>query len=152
MLGGLTEAVAPVRRWPHGEDFRTARLCYDHLAGRLGVAVHGALVGRGWITPAAGGWLATPVGEAGLGGARRRSAGGPHRPALRLRLHGLVGTARRIWRAACGREIAACCLRRHWLARLPGSGRAIRWPAAGCGSRRRAPAASATRWGSLHEG
>jgi DNA-binding transcriptional ArsR family regulator len=118
-LGGLTEAVTPTRRWQHGEAFRTARLCYDHLAGRLGVAVHAGLTGRGWITPAAGGWLATPVGEAAL------TALGVDLPAAR--------TARRFacdcmdWSerrahlaGGLGREIAACCLRRHWLARLPG--------------------------------
>jgi DNA-binding transcriptional ArsR family regulator len=126
-LGGLTETVSearppgrsPGRRWPHGEAFRTARLCYNHLAGRLGVAVHAGLTGRGWITPAAGGWLATPVGEAGL------TALGVDLPAAR--------TARRFacdcmdWSerrahlaGGLGREIAACCLRRHWLVRLPG--------------------------------
>ena len=90
-LGGLTEAVAPVRRWPHGEAFRTARLCYDHLAGRLGVAVHAGLAGRGWITP-------VPAAGRPPRGARRgwrRSASTcrrPARPALRLRLHGLVRT------------------------------------------------------------
>ncbi|MFH4307891.1 hypothetical protein WAJ73_24020, partial [Acinetobacter baumannii] len=53
--------------WPHGEAFRAARLCYDHLAGRLGVALHQGLVGRGWLEPAAGGWATTGAGEAGLG-------------------------------------------------------------------------------------
>ena len=28
---------------------RTARTCYDHLAGQLGVAVHDAVAGRGWL-------------------------------------------------------------------------------------------------------
>ncbi|MCB4820824.1 ArsR/SmtB family transcription factor [Roseicella aerolata] len=119
-LGGLAADVAPVaRRWPHGDAFRAARLCYDHLAGRLGVALHAGLTGRGWIAPAPGGWAATPAGEAGL------AALGVDLPA-----------ARRARRFACdcmdwserrahlagglGREIAACCLRRHWVARLPG--------------------------------
>ena len=118
-LGGLAEAVAPARRWPHGAAFRDARLCYDHLAGRLGVALHEGLAGRGWLAPVAGGWAATARGEAGL------AALGVDLPA-----------ARRARRFACdcmdwserrahlagglGREIAACCLRRHWLVRLPG--------------------------------
>jgi len=121
MLGGLTLSVTPARSWPHGEEFRTARLCYDHLAGRLGVALHGALVERNWIAPVAGGWSATPAGEEGL------DALGVDLPA-----------ARRARRFACdcmdwserrphlagglGREIAACCLRRHWIWRLPPQG------------------------------
>lgn len=121
MLGGLSLALSPPRRWPHGEAFRAARLCYDHLAGRLGVSLHAALVGRAWIAPAADGWAATAAGEAGLDG-------------LGVDLH----AARRARRFACdcmdwserrphlagglGREIAACCLRRHWLGRLPPEG------------------------------
>jgi DNA-binding transcriptional ArsR family regulator len=66
-LGGLALALSPPRRqWPHGDAFRAVRLCYDHLAGRLGVALHAALVGRAWITPADGGWAATAAGQAGL--------------------------------------------------------------------------------------
>jgi DNA-binding transcriptional ArsR family regulator len=121
MLGGLTLAVTPARRWPHGEAFRTARLCYDHLAGRLGVALHGALVGRGWIAPAEGGWAATTAGEAGLAGlgidlpAARR--------ARRFACDCMDWSERRPHLAGgLGREIAACCLRRHWLGRLPPEG------------------------------
>jgi hypothetical protein len=68
-LGGLALSLSPPRRqWPHGEAFRAVRLCYDHLAGRLGVSLHAALVGRAWIAPAADGWAATAAGEAGLDG------------------------------------------------------------------------------------
>ena len=121
MLGGLAATVAPPRRWPHGEAFRAARLCYDHLAGRLGVTLHAALIGRGWIAPAEGGWAATAAGEAGF-----------------LDLGVDLPAARRARRFACdcmdwserrphlagglAREIAACCLRRHWLGRLPPNG------------------------------
>lgn len=64
-LGGLQarNARAP---WPHGEAFRTARLCWNHVAGRLGVALHARLTGQGWITPAPGGWQATAEGTARL--------------------------------------------------------------------------------------
>ena len=121
MLGGLSLSLSPPRRWPHGDAFRAVRLCYDHLAGRLGVALHAALVGRAWIAPAPDGWAATPDGEAGLD-----------------RLGVDLDAARRARRFACdcmdwserrphlagglGREIAACCLRRHWLGRLPPEG------------------------------
>lgn len=121
-LGGLALALSPPRRgWPHGEAFRAVRLCYDHLAGRLGVALHAALVGRAWIAPADGGWAATATGEAGLDGlgvdldAARR--------ARRFACDCMDWSERRPHLAGgLGREIAACCLRRRWLGRLPPEG------------------------------
>lgn len=50
-------ATSPVRPRPSTRDARDlgfARCCYDHLAGRLGVAVTGALVERGYLSPAEG--------------------------------------------------------------------------------------------------
>ncbi|TCZ57855.1 ArsR/SmtB family transcription factor [Roseicella aquatilis] len=119
-LGGLATDLAPPRRWPHGEDFRAARLCYDHLAGRLGVALHAGLTSRGWIAPAPGGWSATPAGEAGLAalGVNLPAARGARRFACDC----MDWSERRPHLAGgLGREIAACCLRRHWVARRPGT-------------------------------
>lgn len=118
-LGGLTMAVTPARKpWPHGEGFRTARLCWDHLAGRLGVALHQGLVGRGWLAPAAGGWATTAAGEAGLGALGVDIAAA--RTARRFACDCMDWSERRAHLAGgLGREIAACCLRRHWLHRLP---------------------------------
>src|SRR4051812_31387668 len=57
-VGELLEALArvapagPVRSLRQGtraEALRTARTCYDHLAGRLGVAVFGALLDAGHV-------------------------------------------------------------------------------------------------------
>ncbi len=125
LLGGLAMAVAlsrPLaRRWPHGEAVRTARLCYDHLAGRLGVAVYAALVDRAWIAPAAGGWQTTGDGEARLAtlGIDLPAA----RTARRFACDCMDWSERRPHLAGgLGREIAACCLRRHWLGRLPAEG------------------------------
>jgi hypothetical protein len=104
-----------------------ARTCYDHLAGRLGVALFDALVTRGAITPpgepgqpvilgptaeAVFSTLAIDLGEARR--ARRRFATGcldwterrPH-------LGGSLGAA--VW--------AQCC-ERGWVVRQPG-GRAV---------------------------
>lgn len=64
--GLMVAAASPCAPWPHGEALRTARTCWDHLAGRLGVALHAALVGGGMLRPAAGGWEMTEAGEARL--------------------------------------------------------------------------------------
>jgi DNA-binding transcriptional ArsR family regulator len=44
-----------------------ARLCYDHLAGRLGVGVLDALVAQRWLRPASHGWDVTARGDDALG-------------------------------------------------------------------------------------
>ena len=121
MLGGLTLSLAPPRRWPHGDAFRAVRLCYDHLAGRLGVALHAALVGRAWIAPADGGWVSTAHGETGLGalGVDLDAA----RQARRFACDCMDWSERRPHLAGgLGREIAACCMRRRWLGRPTMSG------------------------------
>ncbi len=116
-LGGLAASVTPPRRpWPHGEGFRTARLCYDHLAGRLGVALHAALTGRGWIAPAAGGWATTPAGESGLEALGVDVAAA--RGARRFACDCMDWSERRPHLAGgLGREIATCCLRQGWVRR-----------------------------------
>ena len=47
LLDSITGRVAPRARGQqahHGRDFASARTCYDHLAGLLGVAIYAALV------------------------------------------------------------------------------------------------------------
>jgi DNA-binding transcriptional ArsR family regulator len=62
-------AIAPakpvrgLRDWYHGEALRTARSCYDHLAGVAGVALADALVDRGVLEPDDGGFSITRPGE-----------------------------------------------------------------------------------------
>jgi DNA-binding transcriptional ArsR family regulator len=116
-LGGLAAAVASPRRpWPHGEAFRAARLCYDHLAGRLGVALHAGLTGRGWIAPAEGGWATTPAGDSGLADLGVDVAAA--RGARRFACDCMDWSERRPHLAGgLGREIAACCLRQGWVRR-----------------------------------
>jgi hypothetical protein len=46
LAGGARTAIAP--RTP--DHLRTARTCYDHIAGALGVGLHERFVALGWLT------------------------------------------------------------------------------------------------------
>src|SRR5215813_843209 len=72
--GLMTVATIPSNGWPphhHVEPaLREARMCYDHMAGRLGVAVCDMLLRRQYVVLVDGGGEVTPDGErflAGLG-------------------------------------------------------------------------------------
>jgi DNA-binding transcriptional ArsR family regulator len=114
------------------DTLRFARTCYDHLAGRLGVAIADAMVRNKYVV------LSDEGGELTLAGKRFLTAFGTAlvpapgsrrvfcRPCLdwserRYHIAGLVGT-----------EICRCCLERGWLMRQRGS-RAIRLTATGLG-------------------
>jgi DNA-binding transcriptional ArsR family regulator len=68
-LATLAPAVPPgsFREARHGRDLRLARSCYDHLAGRLGVAVTEALVRGGALRARGGAYLLTARGARTLG-------------------------------------------------------------------------------------
>ena len=55
-------------RFPRGEAMRNARTCYDHLAGRLGVALADSMVEAGRLVPAGEDFELTPAGTAFLAG------------------------------------------------------------------------------------
>lgn len=109
--------ASPRKSWPHGQAFRTARLCWHHLAGQLGVALHECLTRDAWIVAAPGGWAMTAQGEA-----RFTSLGVD------------LAAARRAARFACdcmdwserrphlsgglGREVTGMMIRRLWLTRI----------------------------------
>lgn len=71
LVGQMLESIlavagpAPTRAttWRGGEALRTARTCYDHLAGRLGVALADALTDRGLVTLSADGGEVTDTGH-----------------------------------------------------------------------------------------
>ena len=72
--GLMTVATTPSNGWPphHRVEpaLREARMCYDHMAGRLGVAVCDMLLRRHYVVLVNGGGEVTPTGErflAGLG-------------------------------------------------------------------------------------
>jgi DNA-binding transcriptional ArsR family regulator len=54
---GAAEPVTPLRR---------ARLCYDHLAGQLGVTIADGLVARGWLRLDHDAWTLLPLGRRGF--------------------------------------------------------------------------------------
>jgi DNA-binding transcriptional ArsR family regulator len=123
MLEGIMAVAAdgPPRSRPHwrGDDaLRTARTCYDHLAGRLGVAVSDALIERDHLVLAEDGGEVTPTGEEFLNsfGIDLQATGRGRRtfcrPCLdwserRFHLAGAVGAA-----------LAARCFDLNWLTRM----------------------------------
>ncbi|MEO8715758.1 MAG: helix-turn-helix transcriptional regulator [Acetobacteraceae bacterium] len=70
MLEGIMAFAGPEqpspRSWRGGEALRTARTCYDHLAGRLGVAIADSLEGEGRVVLTADGGEVTETGQAFL--------------------------------------------------------------------------------------
>ncbi|GAA3831044.1 ArsR/SmtB family transcription factor [Streptomyces phyllanthi] len=100
-----------------------ARTCYDHLAGRLGVALADAVITRGLVaddcglavTPAGRAWLTEALGYQHPAGTRR--------PLVRSCLD---WTERRPHLAgALGAALCATALERQWVRRV-GSGRAVK--------------------------
>jgi DNA-binding transcriptional ArsR family regulator len=64
-LSAATCVESPERRstWRGGEALRTARTCYDHLAGRLGVGIADALCDRDLVALSADGGEVTEAGR-----------------------------------------------------------------------------------------
>ncbi|HVZ06675.1 ArsR/SmtB family transcription factor [Rhodopila sp.] len=111
----VASAVAPPQRpWRGGEALRTARTCYDHLAGRLGVALTDSLIGAGHLILSSDGGEVTSSGNAFLAGFGAHPAAGRRvfcRPCLdwserRPHIAGRLGAA-----------IADRCLALNWLER-----------------------------------
>ncbi|MFL1464256.1 ArsR/SmtB family transcription factor [Roseococcus sp. DSY-14] len=115
-LLGLAERQAR-RPWPHDTALRRARLCWHHLAGQLGVALHQRLTTDGTLRAAPGGWAPTPAGEARLRalGVEVDAAARAPRPCADC----MDWSERRPHLAGgLGRELAALFLRRRWLVPL----------------------------------
>lgn len=120
-LGGLAAGLAPRRAWPHGDDARRARLCWNHLAGRLGVALHGRLTREGWLTPAPGGWTATQAARTRLEATGVDLTRADRAP--RFACDCMDWSERRPHLAGgLAREMATAWLDRGWLRRMPGQG------------------------------
>lgn len=65
MMLNVTSQVSPhkVKTGPGDPCLRRARVCYDHLAGELGVALYDALVEKNYIVDAGGETLLTATGR-----------------------------------------------------------------------------------------
>jgi len=113
-------AVSPPRCRPPriADDLRTARMCYDHLAGQLGVVLADTLQERGFVEFGDDGGIVTGAGEmffAEIGmdiAAARRGRRAFCRPCIdwserRPHLAGAVGAA-----------LARHLFERHWIARV----------------------------------
>src|SRR4051794_15254131 len=106
-------------------ELAAARTCYDHLAGRLGVALHDALVARGALTLSEGGYGLSETGRAdfadlGIDTAGPRQGG---RAAARPCLDG--GDRRRHLAGPLAAALACRCLDLGWIERRRDS-RAVR--------------------------
>ncbi|MBK1841312.1 helix-turn-helix transcriptional regulator [Azospirillum sp. YIM B02556] len=106
---------------PKDEALRTARTCYDHLAGRLGTTLADRMNERGLVILGDGGALVTGSGHdflSGLGLAFP-DAGGTRRPLCRVCLD---WSERRSHLAGrLGAALLSCSLERGWIVRIPDS-------------------------------
>lgn len=128
VLEGLMQlsTVAPLPAGPRNASLRTARTCYDHLAGRLGVAIAGHLLEAGAVVfddegatahitdgvPSALSGMGLDVSVAMAGGAGRRPTCRPCLDWSERRMH-LAGRL--------GALICHHCLERGWLQRGQGT-------------------------------
>lgn len=111
--------VRSLRQATRVEALRAARTCYDHVAGRLGVAVLDALLAKRWLIKRSTEIQLTPRGERGLMsigievGALRRQP----RPLVRFCLD---STERRPHLGgALGAALSAALTERDWIRRRP---------------------------------
>ena len=123
--GLMTVATIPSNGWPphhHVEPaLREARMCYDHMAGRLGVAVCDMLVRRRHVVLVDGGGEVTPSGErflAQLGVDLAKARG-----AKRQYCRGCIDWTERRYHisGAVGAALADAFLARRLITRIPDS-------------------------------
>lgn len=121
--GAGTALGAPVRVGPRDLAMRQARSCYDHLAGRLAVAITDTMIARGDIEFAADGGVLTPSGATFL-----RAAGIDPRPDNGKSRHRIFcrpcldWSERRPHLGGCvGAALLDHCVAEHWVRRRPGT-------------------------------
>jgi DNA-binding transcriptional ArsR family regulator len=117
-------------RWNGDEELRTARTCYDHIAGRLGVALADALARRRHVILTADGGVVTRAGEKLLSefGVSVEGAKHGHRTFCRPCLD--WSERRPHLAGALGAALADRCFAMGWIVRIVDS-RALRVPPKG---------------------
>lgn len=123
LVGQMMEAVMafagpderPRSTWRGGEALRTARTCYDHLAGRLAVALADSLTERGHLALASDGGEVTTSGHAFL-----RSFGAEPGPGKRIFCRPCLDWSERRPHIAgrLGAALACRCFELGWVKRL----------------------------------
>jgi DNA-binding transcriptional ArsR family regulator len=105
-------------RWNGDEELRTARTCYDHIAGRLGVALTDALTKRKHLVLSEDGGMVTRAGEKRLAefGVRIDEAKHGHRTFCRPCLD--WSERRPHLAGALGAAFAARCFELGWVTRI----------------------------------
>ena len=110
---------------PRDASLRLARLCYDHVAGKLGVALADALTGRGFIELSDDAGLVTDRGVEFLTGLGIEAGSAPVAPAKRSRPFCrpcLDWSERRPHLAGrLGAALCSHCLAAGWVRRRPAS-------------------------------
>ncbi len=122
LVGHMMESIlavagpAPARAtaWRGGEALRNARTCYDHLAGRLGVALADTLTARGHVTLSPDGGEVTETGLAFL-----RAFGAEAAPGRRVFCRPCLDWSERRPHIAgrLGAALAQRCFELGWLSR-----------------------------------
>ena len=132
LLEDLMAHLAPRQERPRtfravatADALARARTCYDHLAGRLGVAVTDAMTGKGLLDQDSGFALTATPAATGSRRARHRRRRAPHAASRRSCACASTGpSAARIWPAAPAPRSAARFQANGWVRRI-GDGRAL---------------------------
>ena len=131
-LMGVAERnnVKHPRTGPKEPALRRARVCYDHLAGEMGVAVYDSFVQRGWLLEGESSLDLSPSGREGLEqlGLCLDNLGKSRRPLCKscldwsMRRYHLAGSV--------GQLVLQHCFEKKWAKRLPES-RVVQFSARG---------------------
>ncbi|WP_058910112.1 ArsR/SmtB family transcription factor [Entomohabitans teleogrylli] len=117
MLMHVADRPSPALKTRTPDSLRFARTCYDHLAGSLGVALHNAILARGWLAEDT--YQLTHEGERQFIrlGIDCQAAGS--RP---FACHCLDWSERRMHIGGqCGARLLALFIDKRWLTRIPDS-------------------------------